>query len=166
MTGTIGGMATSRVIHLLTGTGGMSDRLAALAGADRVLAGSMDVAQVRAQNVSPDLAERSGSTKYPAVHIYCEKVSNSLKEKFRSFSGRVEMAIEIRHSQDRLEGLQDQLELYTDAATGVLDSARGDWGGGMFYGGGFEVTFGAVKHGGSNFIQVAKVTFKIGVSRS
>ena len=144
----------------------MSDRLAALAGADRVLAGSIDVAQVRAQNVSTDLAERSGITKYPAVHVYCEKVSNNLKEKFRTFSGRVEMAIEIRHSQDRLEGLQDQLELYTDAATSVLEAARGNWGGGMFYGGGFEVTFGAVKHGGSNFIQVAKVTFKIGVSRN
>jgi len=36
----------------------------------------------------------------------------------------------------------------------------------MFYGGGYEVAFAAVKNGGKNFIQVAKVTFEIGVSRS
>ena len=76
------------------------------------------------------------------------------------------MAIEVRHSQDRLEGLQDALELYVDAATHVLDASRGDWGDGMFYGGGYQVTFGAVKQGGRNFIQVAKVTFEIGVSRN
>ena len=76
------------------------------------------------------------------------------------------MAIEVRHSQDRLDGLQDALELYADAVTQVLDANRGDWGDGMFYGGEYEVAFGAVKQGGKNFIQVAKVTFEIGVSSS
>jgi hypothetical protein len=36
----------------------------------------------------------------------------------------------------------------------------------MYYSGGYEVTLGAVKHGGRNFIQAAKITFEIGVSRS
>ena len=39
--------------------------------------------------------------------MYCEKIVNDLTEKFRTFSGTVQMAIELRHSQDRLEGLQD-----------------------------------------------------------
>jgi hypothetical protein len=73
------------------------------------------------------------------------------------------MAIELRHSQDRLDGLQDSLELYIDAVTQVLN--RGDWGEGMFYGGAYEVSFGPVKKGGKNFMQAAKVTFEIGVSR-
>jgi hypothetical protein len=76
------------------------------------------------------------------------------------------MAVEVRHSQDRLDGLQDRLELYTDAVTQVLHSSRGDWGDGMFYGGMYDVSFGAVKHGGKNFIQAAKITFEIGVSKS
>jgi hypothetical protein len=126
---------------------------------------AFEAAQIRTQNVAADLAERSGGAKYPAMHVYCEKVVNELKEKFRSFSGRAEMAIELRHSQDRIDGLQGALESYADAATEALAAARGHWGDGMFYNGGYEVSFGAAKHGGRNFIQVAKVTFEIQVSR-
>jgi hypothetical protein len=46
----------------------------------------------------------------------------------------------------------------------TLDSNRGDWGGGMYYAGGYQVAFGAVKSGGKNLVQTAKVTFEIGVS--
>jgi hypothetical protein len=89
---------------------------------------------------------------------------NSLTEKFRTFSGTAQMAAEVRHSQDRLQGLQEGLEACADALTQVLDGNRGDWGSGMYYAGGYQVAFGAVKHGGKNYIQVAKVTFEIGVS--
>ena len=65
-----------------------------------------------------------------------------------------------------MEGLQDALENYADAITQVLSGNRGDWGNGMFYAGQYQVAFTAVKHGGRNFMQVAKVTFDIGVSRS
>jgi hypothetical protein len=48
--------------------------------------------------------------------------------------------------------------------TQVLDQNRGDWGEGMYYTGCYEATFGPVKHGGLNFIQIGKVTFEVGVS--
>ena len=166
MTATIGSTTTAQVMRLITGVGGLNSSLAALTQADQALAGPLDMAQVRAQNVAAELAERSSMVKYPVVHVYCEKVTNRLTEKFRTFSGTAQMTIEIRHSQDRLEGLQDSLQLYTDAATQVLAANRGDWGDGMFYGGGYEASFGAVKQGGKNFIQVAKVTFEIGVSKN
>ena len=98
------------------------------------------------------------------MHVYCEKVVNRLTEKFRRFSGAVHLAIELRHSQDRLEGIEETLELYVASATQVLQAGRGDWGDGMFYGGEYEVSYGAVKRGGRNFIQAAKITFEIGVS--
>jgi len=101
---------------------------------------------------------------YPAVNVYCEKIVNQLKEKFRNFSGIAMMAIEMRVSQDRLEGIEDQLQMYTDAVTQVLDQNRGDWGEGMFYAGCYEAALGPVKHGGQNFIQVGKVSFNVGVS--
>ena len=63
-------------------------------------------------------------------------------------------------------GLEDALELYADSVMHSLDAARGDWGSGMFYAGGYEVAFGAVKRGGRNFIQAAKISFEIAVSRS
>ena len=122
--------------------------------------------QVCSQNIAADLAERSAPTHYPAVYVYCEKIINDLTEKFRSFSGRANMAIELLYSQDRLEGLEKGLEEGVDAATGALQASRGDWGDGIFYAGAYEVGIGAVKRGGKSFIQVAKVTFEIGVSRN
>jgi hypothetical protein len=144
----------------------MGAGLAALAQSDRTAASLWQVSQVRAQNAAADLVERSSGTQYPAANVYCEKLVNKLTEKFRRFSGTAQMAIEIRHSQDRLDGLQDRLELYTDAAAQTLDASRGDWGDGMFFAGAYEVSYGAVKHGGKNFVQPAKITFEIEVSRS
>jgi hypothetical protein len=166
MTGTIGSATTVKVIQRITGPGGVNSGLAALTQGSVVPTNLLEAAQVRSQNVAADVAERSAPTQYPAVNVYCEKIVNSLQEKFRTFSGNVQMAVELRHSQDRLDGLQDTLELYTDALTQVLNGGRGDWGDGMFYGGAYEVSFGPVKKGGKNYIQVAKVTFEIGVSRS
>jgi hypothetical protein len=143
---------------------GVSAELAALAPPDQTAASLWRASQVRAQNVAADLVERSSGTEYPAANVYCEKLVNKLTEKFRTFSGTAQMAIEIRYSQDRLEGLQGRLELYADAVAQTLDASRGDWGDGMFFAGAYEVSFGAVKHGGKNFIQPAKITFDIDVS--
>ncbi len=165
MTRKIGSAITAKVIQRITGPKGVNAGLAALALPGQT-ASALEAAQVRAQNVAADVAERSGPARYPAASVYCEKIVNSLEEKFRTFSGSVQMAIEVRHSQDRLEGLEDAVELYADALMQVLNADRGDWGDGMFYGGEYQVSFGAVKHGGKNFIQAAKITFEIGVSRS
>jgi hypothetical protein len=140
--------------------------LASLSQAELEFAGLVDFSQIRTQNVASDTAERALGMKYPAINVYCEKIVNGLREKFRSFSGTAQMTMELRHSQDRLEGLQQRLEMYVDAAMGMLNQSRGDWGDGMFFGGEYEVTFGPVKQGGKNFIQVAKVTFEIGVSKN
>jgi hypothetical protein len=166
MTSKIGSAATSKVVQRITGPSGLNSGLAALTQGGPELAASLDAAQVRVQNVPAEMAERSGGVKYPSVNVYCETIANQLREKFRTFSGRVQMAIELRHSQDRLEGLQDTLEVYVDGAMRMLNKSRGDWGDGMFYGGEYEVSFGPVKQGGKNFIQTAKITFEIGVSRN
>jgi hypothetical protein len=126
----------------------------------------LSTAQVTAQNVAPDIADQSNPTQFPAINVYCEKVVNNLGEKFRTFSGTAQMAVEVRHSQDQLSGLQDGLETYADAVMQVLNTNRGDWGSGMFYAGAYAVAFGAVKKGGKNFMQTAKITFEIGVSIS
>jgi hypothetical protein len=166
MTARIGSTAAAKVIERINAPTGMNAGLAALTAGESSLESPIAAAQVRAQNVAADLAERSRAVRYPQVHVYCEKIVNDLSEKFRSFSGRTHMAIELRYSQDNLSGLQDAVEIYTDSITQTLDGSRGDWGDGMYYTGGYEVTLGAVKQGGRKFIQSAKITFQIGVSRS
>jgi hypothetical protein len=166
MTAKIGSAASAKVIARITGPEGVNLGLAALMQASPAPAGLLDATQVRSQNVTDDIAERSGTTQYPAVSVYCEKVSNTMAEKFQTFSGTAQMAIELRHSQDRLDGLQDSLEVYADAVMQMLNRNRGDWGDGMYYAGAYQTAFSAVKHGGKNFVQTAKVTFEIGVSRN
>jgi hypothetical protein len=120
--------------------------------------------QVIDQNVSVAISERALATLYPAVHVYTDRVRNLLTEKFRTFSGKLRTVAEVRVSQDRLEGIEDQVRLYVDAVTQVLDTNRGTWGQGLFYTGGYEVNFEPVAHGGKNFLQVAKVSFEVDLS--
>ena len=106
MTGSVAGATTSRVMQLITSDSGMNATLlsASMPGAPPVeLIGTP---QVSAQNVSVEISDRSQGLQYPVVQVYCEKVSNLLHEKFRTFSGNAQMAVEIRHSQDRIDGLE------------------------------------------------------------
>jgi len=156
----IGSQARSKLIDRLSAPTGISASMAAL-----VVSGDPPPT-VLSQNVAADLVDKTTSVQYPAVSVYCEKISNDLTEKFRSFSGTVQLAIEVRQSQDRLDGIEDALEQYADAVTQTLTASRGDWGDGMFFAGAYQVSFGAVKKGGKNFTQTAKITFEVGVSRS
>jgi hypothetical protein len=159
------GKAGGKLMALLTAPAGLNASLASMTDE----AGSLPVvaeSQITAQNMAIELAERSTEVRYPAMHIYCQRVANRLKEKFRKFSGTLEMVVEVRVSQDRMEGLEQKLQAYVEAVTEVLDRNRGDWGEGLFYTGGYEVTFNAVKRGGKNFVQVAKVAFDLEASRN
>jgi hypothetical protein len=163
----IGSAITGKVIQRMTApSGGVNANLAALTQGAPAILGPLGPAQIRSGNIASDLAERSDTVQYPAANIYCEKIVNSQIEKFRTFSGKLQMAIDLRHSEDRLDQVQSNLETYADAVMGVLGASLGDWGGGMYYAGGYQVAFGPVKHGGRNFIQTAKITFEIGVSIS
>ena len=153
------------VANLLTGAGGLQANIDAVAAAEGLTSLTISADQVITQNAPPDVSERSTGGRYPCVHVYCEKAVNHLREKFRTFSGQVKMAIETRVTGDRLESLDPQLGLMVDAVTSTLDQNRGDLGAGIFYGGGYEIDFGAVKHGGRNYMQAAKVLFTLDVSR-
>jgi len=155
---------TSRLAAMLGSPAGLSSSLAAISQRENIKLGEITSRHVLAQSVAPELAERTAGVQYPVFYVYCEKITNELREKFRTFSGKARLAVDVRVTHDRLEDLSRTLELNVEAVTDVLDSQRGDWGGGVFFAGGYEVTFGATKHGGKNFIQTAKVTFDVDVS--
>ena len=120
---------------------------------------------ITALNASVEMSEKTGHAHYPAALVYCDKLSNTLKEKFREFSGKAHVVIELRHSQDHLNGIERNLEVYVDAVCALLDDSRGDLGSGAFYSGGYDVTYDAVARGGKNFLQRAKVGFDVEVSK-
>jgi hypothetical protein len=158
-------MLTSLVVSMLTSpTSGASVRIGAMVANDERLE-SVGVRSIVAMNASVEISEKTGQVKYPLLLVYCDKVSNTLKEKFRRFSGTAHVVVEARYSQDKVSDLQANEEVYADAVCAMLDDSRGDWGSGYFYAGGYEVSYGQVVRGGNNFLQVAKVGFDVEVSR-
>ena len=160
----IGTIAVKKAAGLLRAPGGLQAGLAAIAQANRVELPLIEATQIISQNVPAEVIEKSAGTKYPAFHLYCEKLQNTLREKFRQFSGTATLSVDVRVTHDRLEGLDQRLQWYVDALTNVLDTNRGDWDNGLFYTGGYTVTYQPVKHGGKNFLQTAKVSFDVQVS--
>lgn len=151
---------TSKVVELLKSPEGVNAQVREL--------GEHTTHEVKTfvpQNAAPELFEKSLPTRYPAIFVYCEKVANILKEKFRVFSGMARMVVEVRCSEDRLEGIDSKLQVYVAAVCHVLDHARGEWAHGIYYTGGYEVVYGPARSGGQSFLQIAKVTFEVQVSK-
>ncbi len=161
----MGSAATLAVAKMMSGATGLPFTVANLAYREQVKLATIEASQVKAQQVAFETVEKSAGVQYPVVYVYCEGLSNLLREKFRTFSGKAFMVAEVRATHDRLEGLAQDVQLYAAAVAEVLDSNRGNWDEGMFYTGGYKVDFGPIKHGGKNFIQVAKISFEVEVSR-
>jgi len=160
----VASQATSKLVQFLVAAGGLNASIAAVAQAENVHLAPVPTQQIFTENVSSDIAEKSGETKYTALYVYCDKIMNTLNEKFRTFSGTLQLEVDVRVSQDRLEGIDRISQLYTDAVTQTLSQVRGDWGQGVFYTGTYEISFGPVKHGGRNFIKSAKILLQVDAS--
>jgi hypothetical protein len=160
----IAGSSTQKVLSVLAGAGGLPAAVEALVLQQGLRLPAITAQQIIAQNVTAELSEQSTANNYPLVYVYCNKVVNQLREKFRTFSGEAQMVVEARVSQDRLDQIESNLQAYVDAITQVLDNSRGDLGDGASFAGEYEVTFSGVKHGGRNFLQIAKVAFALEIS--
>lgn len=158
-------IAAQAVVNLLTATDqGLAGAIGQIATNTGATLPPILPENIVHQNTPAALGEKHLTAKYPAVQVYVDRVQNLLIEKFRTFSGKVRTVAEIRASQDRIEGLEEQLRMYVDAVTQILDANRGSWGQGLFYTGQYEVRFEAVQQGGRNFLQTAKVVFEVDLS--
>ncbi len=164
MAGITGQITSTTLKKLQAQNDGVSARVAAIVSADPHLA-AIGIRSMAAHNISVDVSEKLGNTTYPALLVYCDKLTNSMKEKFRRFSGKAHLVVEIRHSQDKLDSLEAHTQVYVDAVCALLDDSRGDWGSGSFYPGGYDVSYEPVVRGGRNLLQKAKVSFEVEVSK-
>jgi hypothetical protein len=158
-------LATGAVARLLRSQEGIQPVISELAMSEQLELPAIPDAQVISANCTAELSDRSQGAKYPQVCVYCDKILNRLTEKFRRFSGKAIVVADVRVSQDKLDGMEQRLQLYVEAITTVLDRSRGDWGSGMFYAGGYEIAFGAARQGGKNFIQSARIVLDIDVGQ-
>src|SRR5215475_3773808 len=160
----VGTLVTNALLQFLQSPGGLSQNLGDVAQLQGITLSSIEPRQVIAQSVAQSLIERALDLKYPALLVYCDKFSNDLREKFRTFSGKATLVIEVRVSHDRIDNLENLLQMYVDVVTRILDQNRGDWGNGVFYTGGYQASFGPIERGGRNLIQTAKVTLEVAIS--
>jgi len=154
---------TGYLFAILTSDSGIRCQLATMS-MERVPNWPTDIKSIRVQNAAAELAERSQPVQYPAVYIYCDRLVNSLKEKFTRFSGKARIVIEVRASQDRIDDLDTYLQFLVDATCAVLDTSRGSWNAGAYYAGGYEVAYSAICSGGMNYIQAAKISCDVEIS--
>jgi hypothetical protein len=164
MAGLSGTLVSIVVSKLTSTTDGVNVRAAAMEQADASLTAT-GLRTIAPLNASVEISEKTGYVQYPALLVYCDKLSNTLKERFRQFSGRAHVVVEVRHSQDELSGIEATASVYVDAVCALLDDSRGDWTTGFFYSGGYDVSYETVGRGGKNFLQRAKVGFDVEVSR-
>ena len=132
-----------------------------------------ELAGIEVGPVGPDcVLEQAGPTeaaaveRYPAVYVFCEKLTNNQTEKGRRFSGNARVSVECRVSQERPNGLDAKTRVFADAIAEALFNARGRWPNGMFYSGAYEIQFGPIRRGGKNVVQAAKITLDVDISTS
>jgi hypothetical protein len=162
---TIGTTAVKVFTQILTGAQGLSTVLAEMQLEESAESKGLADVRVVEQHIASDLAERSSGTAYPMFYVYCERIRNLQREKFRLFSGSIKMVIEVRVSHDRLEQLQTGLHILVDAVVNILSRHTGMLAEGICYGGRYDIAFSAVKRGGKNYLQSATVEFDLDVSR-
>lgn len=154
-----------RIRTILSAPEGLAKSLAAWTGPGGVTPLTVTNRLVVPSNISADLAEKQARVRYPLFLVYCDRIENRLKEKFRRFSGTIRLVIEVRVSSDRPERLQEELHVHTEAVLEVLEHHRGCLGDGLTWGGAYEVDFNPIRHGGANYLQSARVTMALDLSR-
>lgn len=157
-------LALTSLFDLLRGSNGVAKHLTAIRAEKHIDRIELPDPWCLALNASIDLEDKAIGIKYPQILVHAGKTRNLLTEKFRKFSGVVEVVVEIRVSSDKLNLLDRQSLLYTDVVTGVLEDCRGEWGDCVFYSGRYEAESGPAKKGGKHFVQVTRISVPVDVS--
>lgn len=164
MQGTISD-ALEQVRSTLEGSDGLSASLEALRASYPIPLTAWQGTPVEIARAPAEMEEKSRAVKYPRFTIAVERIENGREERFQRFSGTLKVAIEIRVSQDRLDGLTESLHWYVDAVRDVLERKAGCLSEGLVLTGEYEVAVESVKKGGLNFLQSARAVCPVLMSR-
>lgn len=111
--------------------------------------------------LSAELSDRTAGGRHPLLAVSCTRIANTRDEKFRTFSGKAELQIEIRLSHEKPDQLSRLVQVFTTAVCEVLNVNRGEWKPGLYYPGGYEVSFLSPKFGGRSFTQSATIKLSV-----
>lgn len=159
-------LAPQTVATLLASGNGINAQLAAVEQDLGYALPGVPSSQIILSSADADIADRRCEISYPRIAIYTDRVVNNVREKFRTLSGTVSVTIEVSASSDLVEQVEQWIHFYVEAITNVLRQNVGDWGGGLFFPGTYDVQLQSPKPGGSGFVQTAIVSCTLSVSRN
>ncbi len=158
--------APQMVQSLLTNNDALEQQITALAVASNLNVPPITAEQILLSSTTPDLGDKDVQLTYPRVCLYSGGVKNTQIEKFVSLSGAVSVIADIWASSNLATDTDQWIHFYVEAFTEILRQNRGDWGQGLFFSGMYDVQFQSPKPGGIGFVQFARVTCNLNVSRS
>lgn len=157
-------LSASALVDLLRSNMGVERRLLERLSGDPNLTHQYPAPSIHAAHLTGEQWEKAQPVKYPQLVIYCERIRNLQTEKFRRFSGVVDLVIEVRNSGDHIQGLEQATLLYVECVTDLIGGCRGEWRPCVYSTGQYEVKFDAARPGGKRFLQVARITVPVNVS--
>jgi hypothetical protein len=159
-------LAAQKLSGLLTNGDALQQQVSELASACNVNIPAIASTQVVLSSASPDTADLSLQLTYPRICLYSSGMKNTQAEKFRSFSGSVSVSAEIWASGNLASDVDQWIHFYVEGVTQILSQNIGDWGDGLFFSGAYDVQLQAPKAGGFGYVESAKVTCSVNVSRN
>jgi hypothetical protein len=162
----VASVSTAALVDLLRSQAGVATRLMARLSGDMNRIHAFPPPAIRVGHLASAEWDKSAGGAYPQVIVYCERIRNQMTEKFRRFSGEVDLVIEVRYSRDNIEGIEPVTQMYVEAVTDVLEDCRGEWRDCVYSSGRYEVKFEPVKPGGKRYLHVARITVPVQVNLS
>lgn len=159
-------LAAQKVSNLLTNGDALQQEISAIAASSQMNVPPIPSNQVVLTSVTPDIGDKNFQLTYPRICLYSTVVRNTHIEKFRSLSGTVSVTAEVWASANLLQDTDQWIHFYVEAMTNILRQNIGDWGDGIFFSGVYDVQFQQPKAGGLGFVESAKVTCTLNISRN
>ncbi len=158
-------LAPKKIADLLSFESAFSNAVAAIAQANQVVVPGIEADRIILSSAAPDLADLASQFSYPRVCLYSSGFKNEHIEKFRSLSGSILVIAELWASGNFVTDADSLIHYYVDAFTTVLGDNLGDLRDGLYFPGVFDIQFQQPKRGGFGFMQMAKITCTLTVSR-
>lgn len=159
-------LAAQKLSGLLTNEDVLEQTINALAASSGVTLPGITSTAVVLSSASAEIADKDFQLTYPRICLYSTAVKNTQIEKFRSLSGIVSVTAELWASANLLQDTDQWIHFYVEAMTDILRQSIGDWGDGIFFSGMYDVQFQPPKVGGFGYVESAKVTCNVNVSRN
>jgi hypothetical protein len=159
-------LAAQKILNLLTSGNALQQEIGNIASSNNAIIPLITPAQVVLNSAAPDMADKDLELTYPRICLYSAGVKNTQLEKFRSLSGTVSVVAEVWASGNLISETDQWIHYYAEAMTNILRQNIGDWGDGIFFSGMYDVQLQAPKVGGIGYVESAKVTCVLNVSRN